>query len=201
MDFSRSSGLIFDCDGTLADTMPLHFIAWRTTLDRYGILLDEDRFYALAGSPTVSIVQILQKEQKVSGDPVAISHEKEIEFLKTLDQVEPIEPVVEIARTHRQTHPMGVGSGSNRAVVEQILSHIGLDDFFDAIVGAEDTEKHKPEPDVFLEVARQINAQPSGCFVFEDAELGLEAARRAGMTPFDIRTLHQPRRVTSPPSS
>ncbi|MCL4165824.1 UNVERIFIED_CONTAM: hypothetical protein GTU68_061728 [Idotea baltica] len=91
---------------------------------------------------------------------------------------------------------MGVGSGSGREVVLQILEHIGLAGFFDAIVGAEDTKLHKPEPDVFLEVARRIGVEPSGCEVFEDADLGVEAARRAGMAVFDVRTVHQPKRIT-----
>jgi len=196
MDFSQSTGLIFDCDGTLADTMPLHCIAWRTTLIRHGFRFSEEQIYELAGTPTVSIVRLLQREQNVSGDPVAIAYEKENEFLNTLDQVEPIEPVVEIARRHRATHLMGVGSGSTRDVVLRILKHIGLDDFFDTVIGAEDTKKHKPEPDVFLEVARRIQVAPSSCCVFEDADLGIESARRAGMTHVDIRTLHTPRRIS-----
>ena len=91
---------------------------------------------------------------------------------------------------------MGVGSGSNHEVVLQVLKHIGLEGFFDAIVGAEATKKHKPEPDVFLEVARQIGVAPEKCRVYEDADLGIEAAMRAGMTCFDIRTVHTPRRIT-----
>jgi HAD superfamily hydrolase (TIGR01509 family) len=91
---------------------------------------------------------------------------------------------------------MGVGSGSNRDVVLQVLKHIGLDGFFDAVVGAEDTDNHKPEPDVFLEVARLIKVQPHQCRVYEDADLGIEAARRAGMTWFDVRSVHTPRRIT-----
>lgn len=189
MDFSRATGLIFDCDGTLADTMPLHFIAWQTTMSRYGIHFGEDQFLALAGTPSVKIVQILLNQHGIAGDPQLIAHEKEQGFLQCLDQVQPIEPIVEIARRHRATHPMGVGSGSNRSVVIRILEKIGLADFFDAIVGAEDTVRHKPEPDVFLEVAKRIKVPPTECCVFEDADLGIEAAKRGGMTWFDIRTV------------
>ena len=196
MDFTLSTGLIFDCDGTLADTMPLHYLAWRSTLLRQGIEFDEDYFYSLAGQPTIQIVRILLAENRVDGDAIAIAHEKELAFLAMLDDVQPIEPVVEIARRHRATHRMGVGSGSNRAVVFQILEKIGLPDFFDAVVGSEDTARHKPEPDVFLEVARRINAPASQCCVFEDADLGVEAAHRAGMTCFDVRTIFTPRRIS-----
>ncbi len=196
MDFSSSEGLIFDCDGTLADTMPLHFIAWRATLDRYGIEFDEDCFYSMAGQPTVLIVETLLAEQSKQGDAAAIAEEKENEFLKSLPNVKPIEPIVEIARKFRDSHPMGVGSGSNRDVVFMVLKHIGLEGFFDAVVGAEDTELHKPEPDVFLEVARRIKVAPEKCCVFEDADLGVEAARRGGMTCFDVRDVYLPPRVT-----
>ena len=191
-----AEGLVFDCDGTLADTMPLHFIAWRDALSKYRIQFDEDRFYSMAGQPTVVIVKKLLAEQGISGDPEQISREKENGFLNVLPQVQPIEPIVAIARQYRSAKRMGVGSGSNYEVVLQVLKHIGLEGFFDAVVGAEGTEKHKPEPDVFLEVARQINVSPEKCRVYEDADLGVEAARRAGMTCFDIREVFTPRRIT-----
>ena len=193
---ASADGLVFDCDGTLADTMPLHYIAWRDTLKRYGVEFGEDRFYAMAGQPTVHIVKVLLGEQGLSGNPEVIAGEKEAAFLNVLPQVEPIEPIVSIARQYRETKKMGVGSGSNLKVVLQVLEHIGLTDFFDAIVGAEATQRHKPEPDVFLEVARQIGVESTKCRVYEDADLGIEAAHRAGMTCFDIREIHTPRRIT-----
>ncbi len=193
---TEPAGLIFDCDGTLADTMPLHFVAWHTVMERHGIGFDEDRFYAMAGQPVIKIIQQLLAEHGRTGDAHAIAQEKEQAFLDVLPQVQPIEPIVDIARRHRGVLPMGVGSGSTRAVVLQILAHLGLHGLFDAVVGAEDTKRHKPEPDVFLEVARQINVAPTACRVYEDADLGVEAAKRAGMMWFDVRTVHTPRRIT-----
>ena len=193
---AAADGLVFDCDGTLADTMPLHYIAWRDTLNRYDLEFGEDMFYSMAGQPTVNIVRVLLKEQGISGSAESIAGEKETAFLNVLSQVEPIEPIVSIARKYRDSKKMGVGSGSNETVVLQILEHIGLTDFFDAVVGAEATERHKPEPDVFLEVARRIGVEPAKCRVYEDADLGIEAARRAGMSCFDIREVHTPRRIT-----
>lgn len=189
-------GLIFDCDGTLADTMPLHFIAWRESLGRHQLEFSEERFYSMAGQPTVSIIRTLMHEQGKTGDAESIAQEKEDSFLKVLPQVEPIQPVVEIAKRYRKTNRMGVGSGSGRDVVKMVLKHIGMEGFFDAVVGAEDTDAHKPEPDVFLEVARRIDVAPQQCRVYEDADLGIEAARRAGMTWFDVRSIHTPRRIT-----
>lgn len=197
MDFSLSDGLIFDCDGTLADTMPFHFIAWQSTFDRHGIDFSEDRFYAMAGQPTANIIRTLLAEHGIEGDANAIAAEKESAFLENLDEVQPVKPIVEIAQQYRSTHRMGVGSGSNLDVVIKILNQIGLAEFFDCVVGSEDTSRHKPEPDVFLEVARRIEIDPLKCCVFEDADLGVEAAKRAGMACFDIRTVHQPRRITS----
>ncbi len=191
-------GLIFDCDGTLADTMPLHFHAWRSTLDRYGIELNEDRFYSLGGQPTVKIVQLLAGEQGLDLDAEAVANEKEEAFLVRLSEVKPIAPIVDIVRANVGKLPMAVASGSHRAVVFDVLKIIGLDDLFDenTVVGAEDTALHKPNPDVFLEAARRIGVAPEKCRVYEDAELGIEAARRANMQCFDVRDVFTPARVT-----
>lgn len=191
-------GLIFDCDGTLADTMPLHFHAWQATLRRYGMRLTEDRFYSLGGQPTVKIVALLAGEQGLVLDPVTVAHEKEQAFLTRLHEVKPIAPIVDIVRANVGHLPMAVASGSHRAVVLDVLKIIGIDDLFNqhTIVGAEDTELHKPNPDVFLEAARRINVAPEKCRVYEDAELGIEAARRANMACFDVRDVFTPARVT-----
>lgn len=198
-NFERNiQGLIFDCDGTLADTMPLHFRAWRSTLDRYGIELDEDRFYSLGGQPTVKIVELLAEEQGLELDADAVAHEKEEAFLARLPEVKPIDAIVEIVRANVGKLPMAVASGSHRAVVFDVLKIIGLDDLFDenTVVGAEDTALHKPNPDVFLEAARRIGVDPEKCRVYEDAQLGIEAARRANMECFDVRDVFTPARIT-----
>ncbi len=156
---------------------------------KFGIEFSEDLFYGLAGTPSEKIVSLLLEQNGVSGNPTEIALQKELAFLDTLDQVRPIQPVVDIALRYRSTHALGVGSGSNRSVVEKILKQIGLSEIFQAVVAAEDTQRHKPEPDVFLEVAKRINVPPEKCCVFEDADLGIESARRGGMEVFDIRTI------------
>jgi HAD superfamily hydrolase (TIGR01509 family) len=163
----------------------------------WGINFSEDDFYALAGTPTVHIVQRLLERHGVPGKAPEIAHLKELAFLELLPDVRPIEPVVELAKRCQPTHLMGVGSGSSRTVVSQILKHIGLAEFFEVVVTAEDTSRHKPEPDVFLEVANRIGVAPQRCCVFEDADLGIEAARRGGMHYFDIRSIFTPRRITN----
>lgn len=184
--------LIFDCDGTLADTMPTHYRAWLAMLGRYGIPFPEDRFYGLGGMPTDRIISLLAADAGVAVTDVgAMARDKEVLYLELLAEVRPVAPVLAIAERHRTRLPMAVASGGERYVVEKTLRSIGAFDWFDAIVGAEDTERHKPEPDVFLEAARRIGAEPAGCVVFEDTEFGLEAARRAGMVGVDVRPWYE----------
>jgi HAD superfamily hydrolase (TIGR01509 family) len=190
------SALIFDCDGTLTDSMPLHFLAWRQTLDRHGLALDEDRFYALGGMPSSKIIAMLCVEQGRSLAVEAATHETEQAFFDLLHQLEPIAAVLDIAREQRGQLKMAVASGGLRHVIQRQLTLVGCLDWFDALVTAEDTHRHKPDPDVFLEAARRLGVAPAECRVYEDADLGIEAARRAGMECVDVRDWHTPRRIT-----
>jgi beta-phosphoglucomutase-like phosphatase (HAD superfamily) len=192
------AAIIFDCDGTLADTMPVHFEAWSATLARYpGLELSEDRFYVLGGWPTRAIADLLKRETGLQFDPAALSREKEADFESRLDHVRPIEPVVKIVREHRGKLPIAVATGGTRMICTSILNHIGLEGWFDAMVCAEDVPHHKPNPDIFLEAARRLGVDAAKCRVYEDTDPGLEAARRAGMESIDVRTFFTPRRVTS----
>ena len=192
-------GFIFDLDGTLADTMPWHYRAWITIADRYGLTFPEDRFYSLGGVPTAKIAAQLLAAAGLDMDPVAVAKEKERAYLASLAEganILPIEPVVEIARRHRAEGPIAVASGSLRHLIDRTLAQLGIADWFTAVVGAEDTTRHKPEPDVFLEAARRIGIAPADCTVYEDTDIGLEAARRAGMRGVDVRPLYLPRAAT-----
>ena len=181
-------GLIFDCDGTLADTMPIHHRAWVAMLTPHGIAFPAARFYQLGGMPTAQIIGVLSRETGVPvGDLDGMVHAKESAFLEFLHEVAPIAPVVAVAESYRGRLPMAVASGGYRAVVLQTLAKVGVAEWFDAVVCAEDTARHKPEPDVFLEAARRLGVPPGSCVVFEDTDIGLEAARRAGMAAVDVR--------------
>lgn len=179
--------LIFDCDGTLTDSMPVHYVAWRATLGRYGIEFTEQRFYALAGAPSNKIIGLLAEENDLTLDVDKLADEKERAFLDLLYDLKPVTRVVALVEHNHGRRPMAVASGGFRWVVDKQLEAIGLTGKFDAIVTAEDTSRHKPEPDVFLEAARQMGVPPEECLVLEDAELGLEAAKRAGMGAIDVR--------------
>lgn len=187
---------IFDLDGTLADTMPVHYRVWMDVAARYGINFPEDVFYSMGGIPTLKIATTLAAQQGLTFDPAAVAKEKEQMVLQRVGEVLPIPAVVEIARRARMMGPVAIASGGSRAMVERTLRQIGLYDWFPVIVTAEDTTRHKPDPDVFLEAARRMNVRPQICTVYEDTDIGLEAARRAGMRGFDVRPLYAQRRIT-----
>lgn len=183
-----TTGLIFDCDGTLADTMPAHYKAWTAMLGKYGIPFPEPRFYAMGGMPTASIIRVLAADAGVTVTDVdAMVREKEQGFLTHLDAVTLIEPVARIAAAYRGKLPIAVASGGYRDTITRTLDRVGIRDWFDAMVVAEDTTRHKPEPDVFLVAAQRLGVVATKCVVFEDTDIGLEAARRAGMLGVDVR--------------
>lgn len=182
--------LIFDCDGTLADTMPLHWQAWQVIQRRHSFDFPEDRFYSLGGVPSRDILAMLKAEQRLEINPIAVALEKEETYLKTLAEVEPIHAVVEIAHSHHGLLPMAVASGGTRRVIELVLEHLQIRNLFGAVVTSEDVPHQKPAPDIFLEAARRLGVDPASCRAFEDTDLGLQAIRAAGMEPVDVRLLY-----------
>lgn len=179
--------LIFDCDGTLADTMPLHWHAWQVIAQRHGIHFTEDRFYALGGVPSRDILQVLREEQGLSYDHHAVSTEKEHAFLPFLPTVRGIPEVIAIAREHHGKLPMAVASGGKKRIVEEVLQHLGIRHWFAAVVTSEDVTRQKPEPDIFLEAARQLGVEAQFCRGYEDTDLGMTSIRAAGMDAVDVR--------------
>ena len=188
-----ATAAIFDLDGTLADTMPVHFRAWQEVAARFHLEFPEARFYAMGGTPTIKIAATLLSEQHVSVDPAVVTREKEEAVLRHFSEVRPIGAVVALARRCREAGPVAIASGGGRRMVELTLVQIGMGDFFPVIVTAEDTVRHKPEPDVFWEAARRMGVEPAACTVYEDSDIGLEAARRTGMRSVDVRPLYLPR--------
>jgi HAD superfamily hydrolase (TIGR01509 family) len=192
-------GFIFDLDGTLADTMPVHFVAWTETAKRYGLDFPEDEFYALGGTPTVTIASMLAERAGITADPVRIAKDKELAFIDSLSKpgiIQPIAPVIEIARAHMAEGLLAIASGGTRGLVDRTLALIGIGDWFKVVLSSEDTKRHKPEPDVFLEAARRLGAAPRDCTVYEDTDIGLEAARRADMQRVDVRPIYKSWRLT-----
>lgn len=186
-NYDAFAALIFDCDGTLVDSMPLHYQAWVQTLTPHGVPFPESQFYALAGVPTQRITELLAEEHHKRWDSRALSHEKEAAFRALAGAVQPIAPVVAVAERYRGRKPMAVATGSLRALARHELEAIGILAWFDAFVAAEDVTRPKPAPDAYLEAARRLGVEPAQCVAFEDSVLGLEAIRAAGMTAVDIR--------------
>jgi beta-phosphoglucomutase family hydrolase len=189
--------LIFDLDGTLADTMPTHYEAWSATLVKHGLYMSEDKFYELGGWPTLAVSELTVKE---AGLPMELAkelaNEKESLFERSLHLIQPVPPVLKVAREHRGQMPMAVATGATRHICGEILGHLQIADWFDVTVASEEVPTHKPEPDIFLEAARRLDVEPKYCRVYEDTDPGLEAARRAGMECVDVRKFYTPRRVT-----
>jgi beta-phosphoglucomutase family hydrolase len=186
-----AQALIFDCDGTLADTMPLHWRAWQTVTVKHGLEFPEDRFYSLGGVPARDILKMLVNEQKVPLDPIAVAKEKEAAYIPFLPTVKEISEVVQIARDHYGILPMAVASGGIKPHINEVLTHLGIRQLFQAVVTSEDVTRQKPAPDIFLEAARRLGVPPQFCRAFEDTDLGLEAIRAAGMEAVDVRPLRK----------
>ena len=187
---SEPQALIFDCDGTLADTMPLHWRAWEVITSRHRLHFPEERFYSLGGVPTRDILKILATEQcRQDVDVHLTAKEKEIEYLQMLHLVGPVDEVVAIAREYRGRLPMAVASGGSRHAIRQVLEHLKIYDWFQTVVTNEDVTHQKPAPDIFLEAARRLSVSPEKCRGFEDTDLGMTAIRSAGMDAVDVRKL------------
>jgi len=180
-------GAIFDCDGTLADTMELHYRAWVETLAPAGVSFSDQLFYDLGGVPTAQIVRILNQRFGHALDVDATAAAKEARYEALLPLAPPVARVVALVREYRGRCRVAVASGGIRRLVEKTIAGLGLDGCFDAVCTAEDVEHGKPSPDLFLLAARRLGIPPEECVVFEDSDLGLEAARRAGMQGVDIR--------------
>lgn len=177
------AGYIFDLDGTLVDTMPLHYRAWDAAMRHVGLKckLDEELFYSLGGVPTRRVAQLIAEHYQLSIDPEAVFHHKESLFHELQADAKLIAPVADFARRAAQTHPVAIASGGPRVIVNRSLELSGLRPLFKVVVTADDVVHGKPSPDMFLLAAEKMRVAPEKCLVFEDAEPGMRAAEAAGM--------------------
>jgi HAD superfamily hydrolase (TIGR01509 family) len=182
-------GYIFDCDGTLADSMVVHHRAWLSALSAHGATFDFDweLFTSRAGMSLPSTVRELNAQFGLSLDPDAVTASQRTEYERFLPDVQPIASVVELALTVALTKPVSVASGGERKVVRRTLELIGLGRTFPVVITAEDVAHGKPAPDMFLLAAERMGVAAHDCVVFEDSVLGLEAAKRAGMAAVLVR--------------
>jgi HAD superfamily hydrolase (TIGR01509 family) len=184
-------GYIFDCDGTLVDSMPLHFRAWRAAFRQHGAAFDFDwaLFVSRAGMPLEQTVEALNVQFATQLDPKRVVEVQLATYRTLLAGVRSIEPVVEFARRVAAVAQAAVASGGQRAEVEASLRHIGIFDLFRVIVAGDEVTRGKPDPEILLRCADGMGLAPRDCLVIEDGELGIEAARRAGMDWVRVETI------------
>lgn len=183
----KARGLIFDLDGTLSDSLPVHMATWNKIGSSIGFVFDERLVHELTGMPTIAFARRIIEENGLQVSPGKLVKMKQEAFWDSVHLVKPIDQVVGIVRSYFGKLPMSVGTGASRRSATLQLEELGLTPYFDFIITADDVLRHKPNPDTFLECARLMKVEPSACQVFEDGILGMEAARSAGMIITDVR--------------
>ncbi|HZL10752.1 MAG TPA: HAD-IA family hydrolase [Prolixibacteraceae bacterium] len=187
----KAKGLIFDLDGTLADTMPIHYIAWKNAAAMYGIDFTTELFEQLAGIPLYPTVEKLNQIFGKSIDPKELGDIKETEFEKNMHLTPEIKIVTDLVRKYHGILPMAVGTGGSTRISRKSLEIIGLTDYFDILVTSEDVTNFKPHPETFLKCAEQMGIAPQDCEVYEDGILGIQAAQAAGMMVVDVTKYYE----------
>lgn len=183
----KARGLIFDLDGTLSDSLPVHMATWNKIGSSIGFVFDERLVHELTGMPTIAFARRIIEENGLQVSPGKLVKMKQEAFWDSVHLVKPIDQVVGIVRSYYGKLPMSVGTGASRRSATLQLKELGLTPYFDHVITADDVTRHKPDPDTFLECARLMKVEPSACQVFEDGILGMEAARSAGMIITDVR--------------
>ena len=187
MQLDVFKALIFDLDGTLVDSMPLHIAAWFKTAPEFGLQVEASWLYQHGGVPSRKIAALLAREQQVEVDCEAAARRKTAYYLELIGQATPFPAMWQLVEQYHQRLPMAIGTGSLKGNAEIILQQSGLGQFIQTVVAAEDVENHKPQPDTFLLAAKKLGVAPGECLVFEDTEIGRQAAHAAGMACVMVR--------------
>jgi HAD superfamily hydrolase (TIGR01509 family) len=172
---------LFDLDGTVADSMPLHLRSWQQAVAEFGGSFPEEMFYSLAGVPLPRTVELLNERFHTNMPVEATVHRKEQLYLELLPELEPIAEVLHHVHAQHGKIPLAIVSGSPRLSIHRTLTQLGIFHRFDLLIGAEDYTHGKPEPEPFLLAATRLHVAPERCLVFEDADAGIQAAAAAGM--------------------
>jgi beta-phosphoglucomutase family hydrolase len=190
MDLSvnpHAKALIFDLDGTLSDSLPVHMATWNSLGETFGFIFEDRIFHEMTGMPTIAFAKRLINENNLSITPEELAREKQQAFWNSVGLVKPIDLVVDIVRKYHGLLPMSIGTGASFRSAMLQLDTLGLTKYFDVIVTADDVLNHKPHPDTFLKCAELMGVDPEYCQVFEDGIQGMQAARTAGMMITDVR--------------
>jgi HAD superfamily hydrolase (TIGR01509 family) len=177
---------LFDCDGTIADSMPLHYIAWKKALGEWNCAFDEKLFYAWGGMPIVEIISTLNKDRGLNMPVEIVAKRKESLYFELLPELKVVPEVLQHIEAKYRQIPFAVVSGSDRDSVTASLTTLNLLDRFDTLVCAGDYRKSKPDPEAFLLAASRLAVAPESCLVFEDTDMGIQAASSAGMASVKV---------------
>ncbi|MBS1822042.1 MAG: HAD family phosphatase [Acidobacteria bacterium] len=177
---------LFDCDGTICDSMPLHYIAWKKVLGQWGCEFSEDLFYSWGGMPVTEIIASLNDRHGLCMPVAEIQQRKEEMFYSNLPHMKAVPEVLEHIHAQHGQIPFAVVSGSTHESVRASLTTLNLLDRFQTLVCAGDYTRSKPHPEPYLMAAERLGISPEDCLVFEDTDMGIEAARAAGMASVKV---------------
>jgi HAD superfamily hydrolase (TIGR01509 family) len=177
---------LFDCDGTIADSMPLHFVAWKKALGEWNCEFGEGLFYTWGGMPVAEIISTLNQQQGLNMPVGAVSRRKEALYFEVLPQRKAVPEVLEHIQAEQGRIPFAVVSGSTRQSVTASLASLNLLDRFETMVCAGEYTRSKPDPEAFLLAADRLGVPAAKCLVFEDTEMGIQAAKKAGMASVKV---------------
>ena len=177
---------LFDCDGTIADSMPLHYVAWKRALAEWKCDFPEDLFYAWGGFPVAEIISRLNEKQGLKMPVPGVARRKEGLYFDALPQLKVVPEVLEHIDAQHGRIPFAVVSGSTRDSVMASLRRLQLLEKFETLVCAGDYKRGKPDPEAFLIAAGRLRVKPECCLVFEDTDMGIQAATAAGMASVKV---------------
>jgi HAD superfamily hydrolase (TIGR01509 family) len=189
INWEKYEAIVFDLDGTLADTMPLHLEACQLVCREKGFDFPEDFFYQEAGKPTITVFRDLMQKLNLPYDGEELGQAKENKVLELIPKVGFVPEVKKIFDQFKGKKKFAIGSGGQRHTVDLTLEVLGISNEFDAIVSSDDVSEHKPDPITFLKAAELMSIKPSKCIVLEDGDPGIQAAIAAGMDYLDVRTI------------
>jgi HAD superfamily hydrolase (TIGR01509 family) len=177
---------LFDCDGTIVDSMPLHYVAWKSALAEWNCCFPEHLFYEWGGLPVAKIISLLNEKHGLDMPVEKVARKKEELYFESLPHLKAVPEVLEHIDSQYGRIPFAVVSGSTRDSVTASLRSLRLLEKFEALVCAGDYNKGKPDPEAFLIAAARLGVEPKSCLVFEDTDMGIEAATAASMATVKV---------------